>query len=494
MLTRLKVRGFKNLVDVDIRFGPFTCIAGGNGVGKSNLFDAIGLLSALASDPLSEAALSVRNTGSRIGDIRSLFHRVGNHCDDRMDFEVEMIVPREGLDDLGQKATASQTFLRYQLALAYRADDPATGSGRLEILEEDLSYVKRGETRQHLAFAGSSDAWLDSVVKGARRAPFISTSNEAEGRVIKVHQDGGSSGKPRSLLAGNLPRTALSAANAAESPTATLARREMQSWRLLQLEPSKLRSPDPFTAPKKLFEDGSHLPATLFRLARAAASGHADGGTYDETSEQRIYSQVSNRLAELIDDIREVFVDRDERRELLTVMARGADGTAYPARSLSDGTLRFLALAVLALDPDEKGVICLEEPENGIHPNRIPAVLRLLRDMVTDVSLPAGDDNPLRQVIVNTHSQAVVSQVPDDSLLYGELREHEQSGQRFLGLSFACLPDTWRAGIDGDMHVVSRGLLGPYLNPALPDAHPGGSRRVVDRTDLQMFLPYGESA
>jgi len=29
MLTRLKVSGFKNLVDVDVRFGPFTCIAGG---------------------------------------------------------------------------------------------------------------------------------------------------------------------------------------------------------------------------------------------------------------------------------------------------------------------------------------------------------------------------------------------------------------------------------------------------------------------------------
>lgn len=28
MLTRLQVRGFKNLVDVDVRFGPFTCIAG----------------------------------------------------------------------------------------------------------------------------------------------------------------------------------------------------------------------------------------------------------------------------------------------------------------------------------------------------------------------------------------------------------------------------------------------------------------------------------
>ncbi len=56
------------------------------------------------------------------------------------------------------------------------------------------------------------------------------------------------------------------AANAAESPTATLVRREMQSWRLLQLEPSSLRAPDQFTAPTKLGIDGAHLAATLFQI------------------------------------------------------------------------------------------------------------------------------------------------------------------------------------------------------------------------------------
>ena len=48
MLTRLKVSGFKNLVDVDVSLSPFTCVVGPNGVGKSNLFDAISFLSALA--------------------------------------------------------------------------------------------------------------------------------------------------------------------------------------------------------------------------------------------------------------------------------------------------------------------------------------------------------------------------------------------------------------------------------------------------------------
>ncbi|MGB7485366.1 MAG: AAA family ATPase, partial [Phormidesmis sp.] len=72
MLTRLRISGFKNLVDVDIRFGPFTCIAGTNGVGKSNLFDAIRFLSSLADRPLIEAAMSVRDEEGKSGDVRSL--------------------------------------------------------------------------------------------------------------------------------------------------------------------------------------------------------------------------------------------------------------------------------------------------------------------------------------------------------------------------------------------------------------------------------------
>lgn len=509
MLTRLKVAGFKNLVDVEVRLGPFTCIAGANGVGKSNLFDAIKFLSALADHQLLDAAMSVRDEGSRTGDIRSLFHRVGDRYDETMDLEAEMIVPSEGHDDLGQLAKASTTFLRYELSLRYRKGDSASSMGGLEILKEDLSYIKRGETQRHLVFKNDPKTWRRTAVTGDRRSPFISTGHGEEGSVIKIHQDGGSSGKPRSLLAGNLPRTALSAANAAESPTATLARREMQSWRLLQLEPSALRQPDPFTAPAKLAQDGSHLAATLHHLARSAfrrEHGSLDGpsgsdASSEERAAQRVYAQVANRLSELIDDVHEVAVDRDERRELLTLMVTGADNTRHPARALSDGTLRFLALAVLLQDPEARGVICLEEPENGIHPERIPAMLRLLQDIVTDVEAEIGDDNPLRQIIINTHSPAVVTQVPDDSLLFAELREIVRDGTRFKGLSFASLPDTWRADLEG-ARTVSRGKLLAYLNPSMADAAPGHNengdrprvKRVVDRPDLQDYLPFGETA
>ena len=60
-MTRLKVSGFKNLVDVDVSFGAFTCVAGANGVGKSNLFDAIRFLCALADHTLIDAARMVRD-------------------------------------------------------------------------------------------------------------------------------------------------------------------------------------------------------------------------------------------------------------------------------------------------------------------------------------------------------------------------------------------------------------------------------------------------
>ena len=214
MLTRLKVAGFKNLVDVDVRFGPFTCIAGANGVGKSNLFDAIKFLSALADKPLMDAALSVRAEGGRAGDLKNLFHRAGEDHDDRMSFEAEMIVPQQGVDDLGQEAKATINFVRYEIHLAYRRDDGASSLGSLQLTKEQLSHIKLGDAPEHLLFPHNASKWRASAVKGRRTAPyFISTATEQD--QVKVHQDG-RSGRARLLLAATLPRTALSAATAAE--------------------------------------------------------------------------------------------------------------------------------------------------------------------------------------------------------------------------------------------------------------------------------------
>ena len=493
MIIRLKVNGFKNLVGVDVRFGPFTCIAGVNGVGKSNLFDAIRFLSALAGQPLTEAALSIRAEGGSASDLRNLFHRVGDNYADRMSFEAEMIVPSEAVDDLGQTAEATNTMLRYSLELGYFGNrNWPLSSGSIQILKEELSHIKKGEAGKHLLFKHSKKDWLDTILKAGRRVPyFISTEGHGDDRIIKLHQDGGGSrGKPLSRSASNLPRTVLSAANAAESPTVLCARREMESWRILQLEPSALRKPDEINAPSHLTSNGGHLPATLYRLAQIPFAGIENGES--TTDPESIFARVANRLSTLIGDVSRVWVDRDDRREILTVQVAGKDGTEHPARSLSDGTLRFLALSVLELDAITKGVICLEEPENGIHPERIPAMLQLLQDIAIDSNEPVDETNPLRQVIVNTHSPAVVGEVPDDSLLVGETEEDILDGRRFKKVSFRCLSDTWRAKAPEKTAIVSKGKLMAYLNPASPPNFkiPRSVKRVVDRDDLQMLLPF----
>ena len=492
MLTRLKASGFKNLVDVDVRFGPFTCIAGPNGAGKSNLFDAIRFLSALADRPLTDAALSVRDeSGGSTADIRSLFHRIGNSYAAHMAFEAEMIVPHEAHDDFGQRAEASITFLRYTLILAYRENDSPLSVGPLEIVKEELVHINRKEASRHILFPHRLTPWRKSAVRGQRRGgPFISTEERGDGRAIRLHQDRGGGGRPFARSATDLPRTVLSAANAAENPTALLARREMQSWYLLQLEPSALRQPDELTAPTHLGANGAHLPATLYRLAKTPTP-QTNGQTADGPAAQ-VYSQIANRLAGLIDDVHDLWIEHDERRELLTLYIKDRQGTALPARVLSDGTLRFLALAVFDRAPEGQQLLCLEEPENGIHPGRIPAMLNLLRDIATDVEEPIGFDNPLRQVIVNTHSPAVVSQVDDASLLVAELKEDRRDGRDFKRVCFSCLPDTWRTKDQGRTSIVPKGKVLVYLNPTvlengqLPNPK---RRRVIDRPDMQPYLP-----
>lgn len=484
MLIRLRIAGFKNLNNVDIRFGPFTCIAGPNAVGKSNLFDAIRFLSNLSSMPLLDAALSIRSKGAGTSEIRDLFHRIGDIHSNVISFVADMILPKSGKDDLGQLANATITFVRYSIEIEYISSDIASPSGPLKINKENLEHIRLTDAPKELRFDHSVDKWRKSVLKGRRTTSFISTEFEDQVEkkkpIIRLSQDG-KSGRPRSFLAENLPRTVLSTVNATESPTALIARREMQSWRLLQLEPSAMREPDTYTTHPGLGRDGSHLPATLYHLARQESK------QAEITADNKIFYHISLRLMELVDDVRTINIDKDVKRELLTLILKNREGTTHPARSLSDGTLRFLALSIIESDPNSPRLICLEEPENGIHPARIPAMIRLLQDIACDVSLPVGDDNPLRQVIVNTHSPLVAGQVPDDSLILAETIEGVSGTTRYSYAKFSWLSDTWRSNTSPDIRPVSKGKVISYLDPSYRfKGSKTKFKRVIDRADLQL--------
>jgi predicted ATPase len=442
MLTRLHINGFKNLANVEIAFGPFTCIAGANGVGKSNLFDAIMFLRDLTDYSLTEAAARVRDPLARTGDLQAIFHQTTSTPVQNVSFEADFVVPKNVTDDFGRQAIPSTTFLRYNLTLKYVPKSTAT-SERIEIVEEKLTYVQKKDARKLLGFP-HSPSFRNSIIVGRRTTDLISTDKLNNGQsIINLHQDG-SQGRPFRVPAATSPKTILGGINTDSHPTVLAARREMQSWTLLQLEPSALRQPDNFSAEAKVGANGAHLPATLLRL--------------DATAE------VANQLANLISDVKAISVDQDEGRRLNTLVVTSRDGVSHPARALSDGTLRFLALAVMSADPEAGRLICLEEPENGIHPSRIPAMLSLLESIAAN-SQEAADslNNPLRQVIINTHSPSVVSSLSHDSLII--TRPVRENGSTVA--EFCCLEGTWRAkreeSLVKSMRVISKSDLLDYL-------------------------------
>jgi hypothetical protein len=71
----------------------------------------------------------------------------------------------------------------------------------------------------------------------------------------------------------------------------------------------------------------------------------------------------------------------------------------------------MLALATLKHDPQHKGVLCFEEPENGVNPRRIGQVVQLLRGLSTQFEEEAEAPFPARQVLLNTHSPVLVGEV-----------------------------------------------------------------------------------
>ena len=453
MLTRLEVKGFKNLVDFSLDFGPYTCIAGPNGVGKSNILDAIQFLSLLTTRPISEAAVNIRNTGENTGDIADLFFRGGVGQSKRLEFAAEMIVDRDVTDDFGREEKANSTFLRYEVAFRFEQPSPTTGHlGGLVLDREVLSPITAGRATRRLKFPHSKGNFRDIAVYNGRRSRegYISTREENGQTVIMVHQDGGSRGPGRPSPARGATRTMIGIENTSTTPTILAARQEMQNWRMLALEPAAMRRPDVYTQSPGIGANGAHIPATLQH--------------YATTSGEAVFETVARRLRELV-SVRSLYVDSDPVRQLLSLVLEESPGLYLKANSISDGTLRFLALVVLAEVSDTTGLYCMEEPENGIHPAKLTAMHNLLKDIAIDVAEPIGADNPLRQVIVATHSPYFVQlQNRDDLVLARDAFWISDTGEELHALKCSPYANSWRC-YEGRRDFTDLISLQNYLLP-----------------------------
>ena len=124
---------------------------------------------------------------------------------------------------------------------------------------------------------------------------------------------------------------------------------------------------------------------------------------------------VKRRLIELLHELAPGFDDLvvvPEGGALQLYLTEGS--RSVPAHRLSDGTLRYLCLLAILLDPDPPPLVAIEEPELGLHPDVLPT----LRDLMVAASEKT-------QLIVTTHSTQMVDAMTDhaDSVLVCEKKD-----------------------------------------------------------------------
>ncbi|WP_035565649.1 AAA family ATPase [Hymenobacter sp. IS2118] len=394
MISRLEISGFKTFTGFSIDFMPFTVIAGTNGSGKSNLFDAIQLLGSIADTDL-QSAFDVQR-----GEARELFTlRPDGTYATEMRFAVELLLNKQVQDKFGGQATLKYTRLRYEVQIQRLTD--SRGFDRLTVAYERLVPIAKAtdEWFKDNTPRGGADVWRPSTHGGA--TPFINTRDSdttLNGAALKpqqeiyMRQDGTRGGRPSPAL--ELEQTVLSSVTKTDFPHVFAAKQEMLNWRFLQLNPVELRKPSSFQSNGKgiVAADGANLPAAL---ARMMADDHG------------LLHRLSREVHRLLPSIRQLELERDEPKQQHVLYATMSDGRKFSSRVLSEGTLRLIALCAFKYDDRYEGVLCFEEPENGIHPYRLHNMIELLRDLATDFSDPS--EPVLRQLLVNTHSPGLLA-------------------------------------------------------------------------------------
>ena len=116
-----------------------------------------------------------------------------------------------------------------------------------------------------------------------------------------------------------------------------------------------------------------------------------------------------------------------------------------PATRLSDGTLRYLCLLAILCDPEPPPLICIEEPELGLHPDILPKVADLLK---------AASERT--QLVVTTHSDILVDAMTDcpENVVVCEKHDGRTEMNRLSAKELAVWLEKYRLGqlwIDGQL-------------------------------------------
>ena len=407
MLTRIEIDGFKSFEDFALDLQPFTVVVGPNASGKSNLFDALRLLSRLVETDVRSAIKGLR------GEPTELFRTLPDgQISNYIFIAVETLLSPSVADAYGLRHDLIQTRIRYELKIE-RRKDANSNIERLFVASEDARPINYKVDRWLHGVRRPSASFKKLFSRTRRKSPFLETiEGQGEDRHFVVRQDR-TQGRGREFPAVKAETTVLSGiTSATEFPHLFALKEELSSIRYLQLDPAAEREPSSFLSTDDLEPNGSNLAAVLARIQDETA---------DKERPKGVLSDILADLISIIPGIRDLAVERDEARREYVISLTLTDGQVFSSRVLSDGTVRVLALLTLLHDPRRKGVICFEEPENGIHEQRLRQLIKLLRKACVDQTLSVAlNSKRVLQVIVNTHSPVVMHCLMEHELVYAD--------------------------------------------------------------------------
>lgn len=399
MFSRIEVARYKCLERVDVHLEPFHILIGPNASGKSTLLDSLAFVrDALATD----VEQAVRK---RAHSLRELVWR-NEAVEQGFAIALEAVVP----DHL---RTSGYDRVRYEIGVGLDK------TGAIVVSGENLWLVDARLARSAKAPASfSPDVRRPVVTRPRARSPQgyrvvvrkVPESGNDYFRSEKTDWNMMLRFSPQRLALAGIPE------DADRFPLTLWFRQALlRNLQVLQLNSVLMRRPCPSDAPRSLQPDGSNVPLLVKAL---------------QADPQRFAWWLAH-VQTIVTDLAAVTVAErpEDRAYYLVVTLR--NGMNIPAWLLSDGTLRLLALTLLAYLPNDGQVFVIEEPENGIHPRAIEAVFQSLHSVYDG------------QVLLATHSPLMLALAePRDLLIF--TRTERGATAVINGADHPALPDWQR--------------------------------------------------
>ena len=391
IINRIQVLNYGCLRYVDVPMDRFHVLIGPNASGKSTLMDAIKFVSDVVRDGVSAAC--ERRTAN-FADL--VWSRPQDSEEQRFEIALEFDLPEDvrALIPLGPQFNR----FRYQIAVG---PDAETGLTTLQEERGALISERSSEARQLAMFpnpVSPPGTIMQRQSPGTRMVFSKSETGRSRYHPETVEDPGRQGWRPAFNLGADRSAMSILPDNIADYPVTTRVLSYLRDKIMrLSLNSERMRQASRPGLGNDLQPDGSNVPwvaDVLLEQSPKQANGWI--GHVQCALEGFQSVKVIDRL--------------DDRHKYL--MLQYNNGLEVPSWKVSDGTLRLLALTMLAYMPASTGLYMIEEPENGIHPGALQDVFDSLSSVYD------------AQVLLATHSPEFVAIANVKHLMcFGKTRE-----------------------------------------------------------------------